>query len=113
MLINGGGAAGLTTFLAAVWDKDPTGVLRSWVVAGIAVLLLGVAIAASIYLFRYVQFVKKQGTPTDPWFRLSNRVLPGFAISCFVIGMGLAVVGTFKTLPDVPDETISKEQGTK
>ena len=56
VLINGGGAAALAAFLQAIWDKPTAAGLRIYLLAGIASLLLGAALAGILFLARYISF---------------------------------------------------------
>jgi len=50
VLMNGGGAVALLAFLQAIWEKDAT--LASWIIGGVACLVLGVGCAGLVHLFR-------------------------------------------------------------
>lgn len=98
-LINAGGAAALAAFLQAIWDKLPAAPLRAWLLAGIAVLLVGTAISALTFMARYLTFFHpKSSTPrSNPWW-WAMHALVATSLLCFLIGMGLAVIGGFQTL---------------
>ena len=98
-LINAGGAAALAAFLQAIWDKPTAAPLRAWLLAGMAVLLLGTAISATTFLARYLPFFHpRSSTPRrNPWW-WTMLVLVGLSVVCFLAGMSLAVTGGFIAL---------------
>ena len=98
-LINAGGAAALAAFLQAVWDKPPAAPLRVWLLAGIAVLLVGTGISALTFMARYLAFFHpKSSTPrSNPWWWAMHGLV-AVSLLCFLVGMGLAVAGGFVAL---------------
>lgn len=50
-LMNGGGSIALLAFLQAIWEKQPQ--LAKFVLAGIAVMCLGLVLGGFINFFRY------------------------------------------------------------
>lgn len=93
MLVNGAGAVALLAFLQSIWGQDGGAALADWVLAGTAVLVLGVALAASIFMFRHRAFVKGAHDETFQLYRWAHWWVPGASIACFVIGVGLAICG--------------------
>ena len=99
MLINAGGAAALAAFLQAIWDKPTAAPMRAWLLSGIALLLLGTAVAAATFVTRYMAFFHpKSSTPrSNPWWWAMQTLL-GLSLLLFLVGMGLAVAGGFLAL---------------
>lgn len=98
-LINAGGAAALAAFLQAIWDKPTAEPMRVWLLSGIALLLIGTAVAAATFVTRYMAFFHpNSNTPRrNPWW-WAMHVLVGASLLLFLAGMGLAVVGGFVAL---------------
>lgn len=99
VLINGGGAVALAAFLQAIWDKDAAAPMRLWVLVGICWLLVGTALAALIFVTRYLgSFDDRNIQPNAKrWWR-SQMVLTIASVLFFLIGMGFAVAGGFVAL---------------
>jgi len=97
--INAVGAGALVTWLQNSWDKTGMEPLRPWLIAGAAVLLLGVAIASSAFWLRYRNSFDERGNTIgeSPWWRWI-RNFTFAAIGCFVLGMGLAITGAIRAL---------------
>lgn len=98
-LINAGGAASLAAFLQAIWTIPTAAPMRAWLLSGIAVLLVGTAVAAGTFVTRYMAFFHpKSATPrSNPWW-WAMQVLIGLSLACFLCGMALAVAGGFIAL---------------
>jgi hypothetical protein len=99
VLINGGGAAALAAFLQAIWDKPSAAGMRIYLLAGIASLILGAALAGILFLARYLSFFHRNTNilTRNPWW-WTTIVLIFLSLACFIIGMGTAVTGGFVSL---------------
>jgi hypothetical protein len=100
ILVNGGGAAALAAFLQAIWDKPDAAAMRTYLLIGIASLLLGTAMGAILFLARYLSFFHRNTNilTRNPWW-WTTILLILFSLGCFLFGMGAAVYGGFITLP--------------
>ncbi len=99
VLINGGGAAALAAFLQAIWDKPTAAAVGVYLLIGIALLLLGTALAAILFLARYLSFFHRNTNvlTRNPWW-WTTIVLVLLSLACFLFGMGTAVTGVLATL---------------
>jgi hypothetical protein len=99
VLINGGGAAALAAFLQAIWDKPAAAAMRMYLLIGIGLLLLGTALAAILFLARYMSFFHPNTNimTRNPWW-WTTIALVSLSLVCFLIGMGTALIGGFVTL---------------
>jgi len=93
ILVNGGGAVALLAFLQAIWTKEDAKVLAVWVLGGTAFLTFGVVFAAGIFMARHRAYVKGAGDDTHAWYRLAHWYVPGASLLCFVVGVGLTILG--------------------
>ncbi len=98
ILINGGSAIALGAFLQAIIQKPEAALLIRFVLAGLALNALGVAIAAAIFWLRYMQSLyedRKHGLTRDnPWWWAAwgTSLL---SVVLFVCAIGTVVVGGF------------------
>jgi hypothetical protein len=99
VLINGGGAAALAAFLQAIGDKPAAAAMRMYLLIGIGLLLLGTALAAILFLARYMSFFHPNTNimTRNPWW-WTTIALVSLSLVCFLIGMGTALIGGFVTL---------------
>jgi len=99
VLINGGGAAALAAFLQAIWDKPTAAGLRIYLLAGIASLLLGAALAGILFLARYISFFHPNTNvlTRNPWW-WTTMALILLSLACFIAGMATVVIGGFVSL---------------
>jgi hypothetical protein len=100
VLINGGGAVSIATWLQAVWDKDWAQVMLQPQLVAICVLLVGVAFAVASPLVRFISFFhpKTNEPRSNPWW-WANIVVRSLSLVAFVVGMGFAVAGAWCALP--------------
>lgn len=102
ILINGAGAVALLALLQAIWGKPGTAAFSEWILYGISGLLIGVAIAASIFMFRHRAFAKGALDDKRPLYQLAHWYVPGLSIFAFLIGVGCVVYGGLAHFP--PDK---------
>ena len=97
--INAGGAAALTTWVQAVWDKPSALAMRPWLLSGITILLFGLVSGSCIFLVQHRAFLSRaQGDPIPSNSSAAERALIVAAVTCFVVGMAAAVIGAFRAL---------------
>jgi hypothetical protein len=100
LLINGGGAVAVATWLQAVWSETWAASMLQSQVVGIAVLLVGVLFAAACPFVRYLSFLHpKTVTPfKNPiwWVNAGATVL---SLASFIAGMAFVVCGAWRALP--------------
>ena len=90
VLVNGGGAIALITFLQFVWDRKP---LAQAVLLGILLLGLGLAFSLLTSLLRYWTSLKDQrGEPWALWSAV-QRVVWAFSITLFILALVVLFVG--------------------
>jgi hypothetical protein len=99
VLINGGGAGALAVFLQAILDKPVAAGMMWYLLIGIASLLVGTALAAILFLARYLSFFHPNTNILirNPWW-WTTIVLVMLSLACFLFGMGAAVWGGFVAL---------------
>lgn len=100
LLINGGGAIAVATWLQAVWSENWAASMLRPQVVGVAFLLAGVLLAALCPFLRYLSFFHpKTATPfKNPiwWLNAGATVL---SLGSFLVGMAFVVLGAWRALP--------------
>src|SRR5688572_2057632 len=99
VVINGGAAVALATWLQAVWDKPwATPMLRSQVGA-LAAFAVGVSFGAFAPVIRYLAFHHRMAaTPTKNPLWWINVVVVILSVLAFAVGCGMIVRGAFAAL---------------
>ena len=99
VLINGGGAVAVATWLQAVWEKTWAHSMLRPQVLGSAILLLGVAFAALCPFIRYVSFFHRNTLEPfrNPWWWV-NAVASALSLFSFIAGMSFVVGGAWCAL---------------
>jgi polyferredoxin len=101
VLINGGGAVAVASWLQAVWGETwATSMLRPQII-GTAILLGGVMLAALCPMLRYMSFFHpKTLTPRkNPWW-WTNAIASLLSVAAFAVGMGFVVAGAWCAVND-------------
>jgi len=95
LIINGGGAVALLAFLQAIWQQDK--LLAKYIVIGISVLSLGVVVAGAANFLRYHASFNFQSGNMERWllFRRSYISCWYLSLVCFLIGLGVVVLGAY------------------
>lgn len=100
LLVNGGGAVAVATWLQAVWSEPWAASMLRPLVVGVGVLLAGVLFAALCPFVRYLSFLHpKTATPfRNPvwWVNAGATVL---SLASFLVGMAFVVCGAWRALP--------------
>jgi hypothetical protein len=100
LLINGGGAVAVATWLQAVWSESWAASMLRPQVVGVAVLLAGVLFAALCPFVRYLSFLhSKTATPLKNPVWWINAGATVFSLASFLIGMAFVVCGAWRALP--------------
>ncbi len=102
ILMNGAGAVALLALLQAIWGKPGAAAFSTWILAGTGWLLFGVALAASIFMFRHRAHVKAAHNETYSLYKWAHWYVPGSSIAAFVVGAALTVWGGLMHFP--PDK---------
>ena len=100
--MNGAGAAVLLALLQAIWGKPGAAAFSNWILFGIGCLVIGVALAASIFMFRHLAYVKGAHNKKHSLYKSTHWIVPGLSIAAFVVGAALTVAGGFMYFP--PDK---------
>ena len=104
MLINSGGAIALGTLLQALIGKEQY-VVVDYVLIGIALTVVGVAVTAPLFFMRHIQGWRGANpnlfSTADP-MRNVRWILMLVSLLCFISGMGMAVYGGFNYLVAPP-----------
>lgn len=98
-LMNGGGSVALLAFLQAIWEKQPQ--LAKFVLAGIAIMCLGLVLAGFINFFRYHASFNFQAGNTRR-YRLFRFLLLSFqygSLAAFAAATMVLVWGAWSLLP--------------
>ena len=107
ILMNGAGAVALLALLQAIWGKPGAAAFSKFILAGTGCMLVGVALAASIFMFRHHALEKQAFDSTNPLFRRAYWYVPCSSIGAFIIGAVCVVYGGIVHLPpDKPDTEV-------
>ena len=107
-LVNGGGAIAILAFLQAMWGRPDAPGLIPWILAGLALLMIGLLLALVVNPIRHTCALKWEG-----WFtyRDKNQMKEGESLSkkfrrlsyasiaCFGLAIATVIVGSLKHLP--------------
>ena len=98
LIINGGGAVALLAFLQAIWSVDQR--LANYVVIGISVLAIGVAVAGLASFLRYHASFNFQQGKKDRWLVYRRGYIGCWytSLSLFLAGIGVVVSGAWRVL---------------
>jgi hypothetical protein len=96
--MNGAGAAALLAFLQAIWSNHEAAALRIWVLCGIISFAVGAAAGAVSYPVRHRAFVIGSSKANHLLYQIAYWYIPAVSISAFLLGLGLPVIGGFKSL---------------
>jgi hypothetical protein len=100
LLINGGGAVAVATWLQAVWSESWAVQMLRPQIAGVAVLLAGVLLAAICPFVRYLSFLHpKTATPFRNPVWWVNAAATALSLMAFLVGMAFVVCGAWRALP--------------
>ena len=100
VLVNGGGAVAVATWLQAVWVEPWANSMLQPQLVGITILLAGVFFAAICPFVRYAGFFHpKTATPFKNPLWWVNAVATGLSSLAFLAGMGFVVGGAWCALP--------------
>lgn len=99
LLINGGGAIALATWLQAVWGESWAAPMLSWQLYGIACFAMGIFIGGFVPLARYLGSLHKYtATPRkNPWW-WTHLFATMLSLFCFASASGLVVWGGLEAL---------------
>ena len=107
-LVNGGGAIAILALLQAMWGSPEAPRLIPWILAGLALLMIGLLLALAVNPIRHTCALKWEG-----WFTYGDknqmkegdslskkfRRLSYASIACFGLALGTVIVGSWKHLP--------------
>ena len=101
LLMNGGGALALLTFLQIAWPKREMVQLVPWIVSAMVPLLLGALTAGAVHFLRYLASMAYQAKGADEGRKMTkvHQWATVLSFACFFLGMGIIVCGAFRNLP--------------
>jgi len=100
LLMNGGGAVALATWLQAVWGQPWAAPMLRWQVYGMAVFAFGVFFSVIIPLARYLGSLDKNTlAPLSNMWWWTHVIATVLSILSFAAASGLIVYGALKALP--------------
>ena len=111
IIVNAAGAIVLLVFLQTIWLQAGAVSLKRYVLYGIAAFAAGVGVALVGYVARYWALSKNQNAGLI--HQIAHVWIPLIAITCFVAGLILPVVGGLDSLgsqPERPTQTIPKKR---